>query len=145
MHFFVPAALKKLQTADFFPSFFQCFSYSNQSSLRSSTASYSKRRRVQSLQRSRSTRDNLNFPEDWSFVERYTRHRGSKSKVTRLEISLVRCSLGWDNPLSKALKLWLPHWSYMTGHSFSCDNTVVIGNRSAWTSSNCNNYMKIDN
>ena len=41
------------------------------------------------------------------------------------------------------LTFWLPRWSNMTGHGFSCDATVVIGDRSAWTSYNCKNWMKI--
>ena len=46
--------------------------------------------------------------------------------------------------LENYLTLWLPRWSNVTCHGFSCDATVAIGDRSVWTSYNCNNWMKID-
>ena len=49
-----------------------------------------------------------------------------------------------DARKNHVLTLWLPRWSYTTGYGFSCGTTVVIGDRSSWTSYNCKNWMKID-
>ena len=56
-----------------------------------------------------------------------------------LNVVIYYCMM--DNQLLKTL--WLPRWSNMTGHGFSCDATVVIGDRSAWTTYNHKNFFFI--
>ena len=74
----------------------------------------------------------------------------SKSKQSRRqeesapEMPVGRAYAVESLTVGKVLTLWLPRWSYMTGHGFSCDATVVITDWNVWTSYNCKNCMKID-